>query len=51
MALANRKKVLDMVTTDRLLFSGGHLPFPALAHATKAAGGGYVYTPLIADYS
>lgn len=51
LALANRKKVLDMVTTDRLLFSGGHLPFPALGHANKAAGGGYVYVPLIADHS
>lgn len=51
LALANRKKVFDMVATDRLLFSGGHLPFPALGHATRAAGGGYVYVPLIADYS
>jgi glyoxylase-like metal-dependent hydrolase (beta-lactamase superfamily II) len=51
LALANRKKVLDMVATDRTLFTGGHLPFPALGHATRAAGGGYVYVPLIADYS
>jgi glyoxylase-like metal-dependent hydrolase (beta-lactamase superfamily II) len=51
LALANRKKVLDMVATDRLLFTGGHLPFPGLGHATKAASGGYVYVPLIADYS
>jgi len=50
LALANRKKVLDMVATDRLLFSGGHLPFPALAHAVKS-GSGYTYVPLIADYS
>jgi len=45
-ALANRKRVLDMVTTDRLLFSGGHLPFPALGHATKA-GNGYAFVPVI----
>jgi glyoxylase-like metal-dependent hydrolase (beta-lactamase superfamily II) len=45
-ALANRKRVLDMVTTDRLLFSGGHLPFPALGHATKS-GSGYVFVPVI----
>ena len=50
LALANRKKVLDMVATDRLLFTGGHLPFPALGHATRT-GGGYAYVPLIADYS
>lgn len=45
-ALANRKKVFDMVATDRLLFSGGHLPFPGLGHATKS-GSGYVYVPVI----
>jgi glyoxylase-like metal-dependent hydrolase (beta-lactamase superfamily II) len=45
-ALANRKRVLDMVTTDRLLFSGGHLPFPALGHATKS-GSGCAFVPLI----
>ena len=43
-ALANRKRIFDMVATDRLLFSGGHLPFPALGRATKA-GSGYVYVP------
>ena len=51
LALANRKKVFDMAATDRLLFTGGHLPFPGLGHATRAASGGYVYVPLIADYS
>jgi hypothetical protein len=45
-ALANRKRVLDMVATDRLLFSGGHLPFPALGHATKS-GNGYAFVPVI----
>jgi glyoxylase-like metal-dependent hydrolase (beta-lactamase superfamily II) len=45
-ALANRKRVLDMVATDRLLCSGGHLPFPALGHATKS-GSGYAFVPLI----
>jgi len=49
-ALANRKKVFDMVATDRLLFTGGHLPFPALAHAVKS-GSGYTYVPVIPDYS
>jgi glyoxylase-like metal-dependent hydrolase (beta-lactamase superfamily II) len=46
MALANRKKVLDMAATDRVLFSGGHLPFPGIGHATKS-GSGYVYVPVI----
>lgn len=49
-ALAARKKVLDMVATDRILFSGGHMPFPALGHAVRS-GSGYTYVPLIADYS
>jgi glyoxylase-like metal-dependent hydrolase (beta-lactamase superfamily II) len=51
LALSNRKKVLDMVATDRLLFTGGHLPFPALGHATRTASGGYGFVPLFADYS
>jgi glyoxylase-like metal-dependent hydrolase (beta-lactamase superfamily II) len=46
MALANRKKVFDMVATDKLLFSGGHLPFPGLGHATKS-GSGYTFVPVM----
>jgi glyoxylase-like metal-dependent hydrolase (beta-lactamase superfamily II) len=46
LALANRRKVLDMVATDRMLFSGAHLPFPAVGRATKA-GTGYVYVPVL----
>jgi glyoxylase-like metal-dependent hydrolase (beta-lactamase superfamily II) len=46
LALANRRKVLDMVATDRLLFSGAHLPFPAVGRATKS-GTGYIYVPII----
>jgi glyoxylase-like metal-dependent hydrolase (beta-lactamase superfamily II) len=45
LALKNRKKVFDMVATDRLLFSGGHLPFPGVGRATKA-GSGYVFVPV-----
>jgi glyoxylase-like metal-dependent hydrolase (beta-lactamase superfamily II) len=46
LALKNRKKVFDMVTTDRLLFSGGHLPFPGVGRATKS-GNGYIFVPVI----
>jgi glyoxylase-like metal-dependent hydrolase (beta-lactamase superfamily II) len=46
MALKNRRKVFDMVTTDKLLFSGGHLPFPGVGRATKS-GNGYVFVPVI----
>jgi glyoxylase-like metal-dependent hydrolase (beta-lactamase superfamily II) len=45
MAIANRKKVMDMVATDRLLFAGAHLPFPGVGHAAKT-GAGYYYVPL-----
>jgi glyoxylase-like metal-dependent hydrolase (beta-lactamase superfamily II) len=45
LAIANRKKVFDMVTADRLLFAGAHLPFPGVGHAAKA-GTGYAYVPL-----
>jgi glyoxylase-like metal-dependent hydrolase (beta-lactamase superfamily II) len=44
LALANRRKVLDMVATDRVLFGGAHLPFPGLGRATKT-GTGYTYVP------
>jgi glyoxylase-like metal-dependent hydrolase (beta-lactamase superfamily II) len=45
MAIATRKRVLDMVATDRLLFGGAHLPFPGLGHAAKTTSG-YTYVPL-----
>ncbi|HUI12496.1 MAG TPA: MBL fold metallo-hydrolase [Xanthobacteraceae bacterium] len=45
LAIANRKKAMDMVTTDRLAFSGAHLPFPAIGRAARA-GSGYVYVPV-----
>lgn len=45
LAIANRKKTMDMVATDRLAFAGAHLPFPGIGRATKA-GSGYVYVPV-----
>ena len=45
MAIANRKKVFDMVTSDRLLLAGAHLLFPGLGHLVKASSG-YTYVPL-----
>src|SRR6185312_11625854 len=38
MAIANRKKVMDMVASDRL-------PFPGVGHAAKS-GSGYAYVPM-----
>jgi hypothetical protein len=45
LALANRRKVFDMVATDKLVFAGAHLPFPGVGRATKS-GTGYVYVPV-----
>jgi hypothetical protein len=44
-AVANRKKVMDMVASDRLLFAGAHLPFPGVGHAGRS-GSGYAYVPI-----
>lgn len=46
MAIASRKRVFDMVTTDRTLFAGAHLPFPGLGNSIKN-GTGYTYVPLL----
>jgi glyoxylase-like metal-dependent hydrolase (beta-lactamase superfamily II) len=45
MAIASRKRVLDMTATDRLLIAGTHLPFPGLGHVAKASTG-YAYVPV-----
>jgi glyoxylase-like metal-dependent hydrolase (beta-lactamase superfamily II) len=45
MAIASRRRVLDMVTTDRTLFAGAHLPFPGVGYSAKS-GSGYAYVPL-----
>jgi glyoxylase-like metal-dependent hydrolase (beta-lactamase superfamily II) len=45
MAIATRKRVFDMVATDRLMFAGAHLPFPGLDHAAKSSTG-YAFVPL-----
>ena len=43
-----RRKVLDMVATDRIRTTGYHFPFPANGYFAKD-GGGYRYVP--ADWS
>jgi glyoxylase-like metal-dependent hydrolase (beta-lactamase superfamily II) len=45
MAIASRRRVFDMVATDRLMIAGAHLPFPGLGHVAKASAG-YAYVPL-----
>jgi glyoxylase-like metal-dependent hydrolase (beta-lactamase superfamily II) len=44
MAIATRKRVLDMVATDGLLVSGHHMPFPSIGHVERH-GDSYRWTP------
>lgn len=44
MAIATRRRVLDMVATDRLLVSGHHMPFPAIGYVERHADG-YRWVP------
>ena len=45
MAIASRKRALDMVATDRLTIAGSHLPFPGIGHVARASVG-YAYVPI-----
>jgi glyoxylase-like metal-dependent hydrolase (beta-lactamase superfamily II) len=44
-AVATRRKLYDMLATDRILLSGYHLPFPAAGYIEKD-GTGYRFTPV-----
>jgi glyoxylase-like metal-dependent hydrolase (beta-lactamase superfamily II) len=44
-AVATRKRILDMVATDRLFVAGFHMPFPGVGHVEKSAGG-YRWVPV-----
>ncbi len=44
-AIATRKKVLDMVTADRLMIAGMHIGFPGVGHVVKS-GSGYAFLPV-----
>jgi glyoxylase-like metal-dependent hydrolase (beta-lactamase superfamily II) len=43
-AVATRKRILDMVATDKLFVSGFHMPFPGLGWVEKSQGG-YRWVP------
>lgn len=43
-AAASRKKVFDMIATDRLAFIGYHMPFPAVGFVERS-GPGYRFVP------
>ena len=44
-AIATRKKVMDMVSTDRVTIAGTHIGFPGVGHVAKA-GSGYAFVPV-----
>jgi glyoxylase-like metal-dependent hydrolase (beta-lactamase superfamily II) len=43
-AVATRKRILDMVATDKLFVTGFHMPFPGIGYVEKSAGG-YRWVP------
>jgi hypothetical protein len=43
-AVATRKRILDMVATDKLFVAGFHMPFPGLGYVEKSASG-YRWVP------
>jgi hypothetical protein len=45
MAISSRRRVFDMVATDRVMIAGAHLSFPDLGHVAKASTDTYVPTP------
>jgi glyoxylase-like metal-dependent hydrolase (beta-lactamase superfamily II) len=45
LAIATRKQVFDMTSTDSLAVAGAHLPFPGIGYVVKS-GTGYSYAPL-----
>jgi len=48
-AIAMRKRVFDIVATDRLLAAGMHMHFPGFLNLNRRAGGGYELVPEIWD--
>jgi glyoxylase-like metal-dependent hydrolase (beta-lactamase superfamily II) len=44
-AAASRKRVLDMIATDRVAFTSYHMPFPAVGFVERL-GEGYRYVPV-----
>jgi hypothetical protein len=46
LAGATRKRLFDMLSTDRIPFAGYHMPFPALGFIEKFDGPSYRYIPV-----
>jgi glyoxylase-like metal-dependent hydrolase (beta-lactamase superfamily II) len=48
-AVATRKRIFDMVATDRLLAAGMHMHFPGFLNLAPRQGGGYELVPEVWD--
>ncbi len=44
LAIATRRNVFDQLVTDRMLFTGMHMPFPGFGHVDRS-GDGYAFVP------
>ena len=44
-ATQTRKRLLDMIATDKIPFTSYHMPFPAVGFVEKSADGAYRYVP------
>jgi hypothetical protein len=42
LAIATRRRILDMAATDRLCVAGMHMDFPGFGHVVRA-GSGYAF--------
>ncbi len=45
MGVATRKRMLDMLSTERVPFTSYHMPFPAVGFVEKGADGRYRFVP------
>lgn len=45
LAEQTRRRMLDMVATDRLAVAGYHFPFPAVGHIARRSGNEYAFVP------
>jgi hypothetical protein len=42
---ATRKRVFDMLATERIAVGAYHMPFPSLGYVERLSGGGYRWLP------
>ena len=45
-AIATRKKILEYVVKNNILFAGMHIPFPGMGHLKTNSESGYIFIPM-----